>query len=106
MVWQDQALCAGQNPDLWFQDGNGPDKYRNTQLARALCAGCPVTAECLTHAMEQPELWGVWGGTTPQARRALGMRGTVGPRRVVLPKGPSPMARDTTNRKRVGGRFA
>lgn len=31
---------------------------------RAICAGCPVADECLTHAVDRPELFGAWGGKT------------------------------------------
>lgn len=31
---------------------------------RAICAGCPVAEQCLTHAVERPELYGAWGGKT------------------------------------------
>lgn len=42
------------------------------ELAKSLCAGCPVREECLAAGMS--ERYGVWGGTTPEERRALRRR--------------------------------
>jgi WhiB family redox-sensing transcriptional regulator len=41
-----------------------------TKEARALCASCPVTAECLSTALANNE-HGVWAGTTARGRRAM-----------------------------------
>jgi WhiB family redox-sensing transcriptional regulator len=30
--------------------------------AKAICAKCPMTTECLDHAVRIGEPWGVWGG--------------------------------------------
>jgi hypothetical protein len=33
-------------------------------------AGCEVRADCLAHALDEPERFGIWGGTsTPERRR-------------------------------------
>lgn len=32
------------------------------ELAKTLCADCPVRAECLAGAIQRREPWGVWGG--------------------------------------------
>ncbi len=39
--------------------------------AKAVCAGCPVRAECLEFALANDERWGVWGGTSERQRRAM-----------------------------------
>jgi WhiB family redox-sensing transcriptional regulator len=43
--------------------------------AQRICAGCGVRQQCLDFAMQNGEVHGVWGGTTPEerirARRAL-----------------------------------
>lgn len=40
--------------------------------ARNLCAGCPVRLECLQWALENTQVWGVWGGCDESdLRRAL-----------------------------------
>lgn len=38
---------------------------------RALCADCPVAADCLAFAMVHGE-YGVWGGTSPKVRTNRG----------------------------------
>jgi WhiB family redox-sensing transcriptional regulator len=67
MTWEDRALCAEIDPELFFPDGQGtrPDN------ARRICAACEVRAECLAYAVEHPELEGVWGGLTERERRPL-----------------------------------
>lgn len=42
--------------------------------ARAICATCPVRAECLGAGMD--EEWGVWGGIGPKLRKRLRARQT------------------------------
>ncbi len=49
--------CRVDNPDLWF--GETPAEL---ELAKSLCAGCPVRARCLRAALDRAEPWGVWGG--------------------------------------------
>lgn len=42
--------------------------------AKRFCAGCPVRTECLRHALQYRERFGVWGGLTEYERyRAMGM---------------------------------
>ena len=36
--------------------------------AKALCAACPVRAECLEFALETGQVHGIWGGLTAQER--------------------------------------
>lgn len=56
-----------------------PEKGQNTREAKKICLGgqntepCPVQAECLAYALSfEPEgVVGIFGGTTPQERRAL-----------------------------------
>jgi WhiB family redox-sensing transcriptional regulator len=49
--------CVVGPADLWFSDVPG-----EIDRARALCAGCPLRAECLRGALERRETCGVWGG--------------------------------------------
>jgi WhiB family redox-sensing transcriptional regulator len=64
--WADQALCAQTDPDVWFPPIGG----RN-DAAKAICAACPVTAECLAYALESGQEEGIWGGTSAVERRHL-----------------------------------
>lgn len=65
-TWVDQALCREADPDAWFPDVGG-----STRAVVAVCGRCPVTAQCLTHALDTHETRGVWGGLTPHQRRDL-----------------------------------
>jgi hypothetical protein len=57
--WQDLALCAGMDTELFF------DKYvEDSTIAEEvdeLCLHCPVFAYCHREGKEGSE-WGVWGG--------------------------------------------
>jgi WhiB family redox-sensing transcriptional regulator len=71
--WAERALRAQAGPDAWF-----PAKRQRefTQLAKRICARCPVRAECLEYALSGAGTWGgiatgIWGGTTPQERDQL-----------------------------------
>jgi len=43
----------------------------NLERARATCAGCPVREECYQYAMSDPDIKGVWAGTTAEERKEL-----------------------------------
>lgn len=64
--WQEQAVCASVDPDLFF-----PPKGLPSREAKSVCSGCPVRVECLEYALTIPLIFGVWGGTTEQERRKL-----------------------------------
>ncbi|HEY2812477.1 MAG TPA: WhiB family transcriptional regulator [Acidimicrobiales bacterium] len=58
--WWGGALCndlAGTLSGLFFSE-----ELQDIAGAKAICAGCPVIAECLEGALERREPWGVWGG--------------------------------------------
>jgi WhiB family redox-sensing transcriptional regulator len=61
------GICATTDPALFFPE-NGDGK--SSRVARAICAQCPVTAECLDWAVTHHEM-GVWGGTTEAGRRKI-----------------------------------
>ncbi len=74
-VWSAFAACRGLG-DVMFPDGDecSPVYRRGAEIARAVCAGCPARASCLGHALTAGEDHGVWGGTTPEERRAMRRR--------------------------------
>ena len=64
-----QGNCREQPPDLFFpSDGVG------VEVARRICATCPVKAPCLEYAMENHIDHGVWGGTSERERRRIARR--------------------------------
>jgi WhiB family transcriptional regulator, redox-sensing transcriptional regulator len=76
--WLAKAACDGLPVEQFIgPDGELPTVRRQRERAAVqVCASCPVAAQCLAHALTQPELFGVWGGTT-EADRAAARRGTV-----------------------------
>jgi WhiB family redox-sensing transcriptional regulator len=65
--WRAQAACASTDPGIFF-----PRTGESVQPAKAICARCPVTAQCLAHAVSVPEQHGVWGGLAERERHGLG----------------------------------
>ena len=57
--WLDSAElpCWSTDPDLWFAESPA-----DVETAKALCAPCPLRAQCLEGALSRREPWGVWGG--------------------------------------------
>jgi WhiB family transcriptional regulator, redox-sensing transcriptional regulator len=87
--------CRTFDPDLWFSDV--PNEL---ELAKSLCAECPLRVECLAGALERAEPWGVWGGEIFE-------RGAVVPRK--RPRGrprKEDVARDAVLRVEVAARTA
>lgn len=66
------AHCVGTNPGDWF-----PERGVNVGPLLRTCRGCPAQAECLVEALDRREMFGVWGGLTPRARRDLRRDGVV-----------------------------
>ena len=66
MSWRSKAACHGLDPTIFY-----PDETDDPSPAKAVCAGCPVQSECLAFALQNPQLQGVWGGTSETERRAL-----------------------------------
>lgn len=67
--WQLAARCRGMDPSIFFPKiDRGPALARSESQAKAVCRGCPVIAECRTHAFAVGERHGVWGGLTTTER--------------------------------------
>lgn len=66
--WHESAACKGEGTEKFYRDERGP--YVNLGW-REICSVCPVRSDCLANALREEELWGVWGGFTPNARRRL-----------------------------------
>lgn len=49
--------CRQNPPDLWFAE-----QAEQVEVAKALCAPCPLRDACLADALSRAEPWGVWGG--------------------------------------------
>lgn len=71
--WQFSAACREVDPETFFYEPKerGHAKRKREQAAKKVCAGCPVLTQCLKHALNAPEHYGVWGGTTEEERQRL-----------------------------------
>jgi WhiB family redox-sensing transcriptional regulator len=64
--WRADASCAQTDPEAFF-----PEKGGSTREARAVCARCPVTGQCLEWALAHDERFGIWGGASVTERQAM-----------------------------------
>lgn len=66
-----RGACLRTDPEAFFPDGSGRRSAEQAQAAKLVCRDCAVREQCLAWALNMPESDGVWGGTTPDERRAL-----------------------------------
>ena len=72
-----EPLCAQTNPDMFFPDepveGNRLNRvvYAHEREAKILCEACPYSGDCLEYALKNPELQGIWGGSTEKQRKKI-----------------------------------
>ncbi len=68
--WQYDAKCRQVDPEKFFSPDaeRGPRRRSREANAKAICATCPVIAECLEHALTVREPYGVWGGLSSNER--------------------------------------
>ena len=67
--WMARGKCRDHPPDMFFpSDGVG------VEVARRICADCPVKSPCLEYAMANHIDHGVWGGTSERERRRIARR--------------------------------
>ncbi|WP_433145236.1 WhiB family transcriptional regulator [Actinomadura nitritigenes] len=78
--WEDRAVCAEVDPELFFPEHSGWAGALEAEVAKAICAECPVCGDCLATALADPTLYGVWGGTTRAERKQLRRRRRAGQR--------------------------
>jgi WhiB family redox-sensing transcriptional regulator len=64
--WMARGNCRDHPPATFFpSDGVGVD------VARRICANCPVKSPCLEYALHNGVDHGVWGGTSERERRRI-----------------------------------
>jgi len=66
--WMAQARCIEVDTEIFF-----PDKgdMTSANAARRVCNGCEVKQQCLEYALDNREVYGIWGGTNERDRRPL-----------------------------------
>jgi WhiB family redox-sensing transcriptional regulator len=73
MDWYGTGSCNGLDTEIFYlpEGIRGPSKRAREAQAKAVCGRCPVATQCLNWALASGELYGVWGGTTPEERETL-----------------------------------
>jgi WhiB family redox-sensing transcriptional regulator len=66
--WQLRGSCRGMDPSIFFP---ATRRARDETRAKAVCAVCPVLAQCREYAVDAAEPYGIWGGMTPLERALL-----------------------------------
>ena len=69
--WRHRAACRDEDPELFFPLSEIGPGARQTAQAKAVCARCPVRAECLDYALDNGLDHGIYGGVTESERRTL-----------------------------------
>lgn len=73
-AWQEVAGCRGPASALFFApvvSERREDREIRESRAKAICAECPVSAQCLDFAMSSREQHGIWGGKNEAERRLM-----------------------------------
>ncbi|WP_420623756.1 WhiB family transcriptional regulator [Candidatus Poriferisodalis sp.] len=69
LAWQRHAACRGLEAEIFYPpDSDGAGDEEGAFEAKAVCAACAVSGECLEYALAVREKEGVWGGQTAAER--------------------------------------
>ncbi len=68
--WRWRAACADSGDVPFFAPDREQAKARVSRIARAkaICARCPVMAQCRAYALQFREPFGIWGGLSEDER--------------------------------------
>lgn len=76
--WRTHAACRGMSPSMFVVE-----RGEDTSAAKAICATCPVTTECLDDAIATRDL-GIRGGTSERDRRTRAQPGPTRSEKLTL----------------------
>lgn len=66
----DEEVACAQFPDAFFAEKRDRDFVYVTELARQMCAGCPIKNLCRDYGIKHED-FGVWGGLTASQRSQI-----------------------------------
>jgi WhiB family redox-sensing transcriptional regulator len=71
--WQEEGVCRSFETNTFFLENSlrGKKKSQKEKIAVSICNTCPVKMQCLEHALNTPEIYGVWGGMTEEQRHQI-----------------------------------
>lgn len=74
--WQLHGSCRDYDTEIFFhpEGERGSTRRKRAATAKAICATCPVMAECREYALANNEPYGVWGGLTQEERKELALQ--------------------------------
>jgi WhiB family redox-sensing transcriptional regulator len=77
--WRLRGACFTEDPELFFPatgTASASQAVRDAawEAPRAICRRCPVRDECLAQSLDDGDTEGMFGGLTPDERRAVGRR--------------------------------
>lgn len=65
-MWIEKVACKPEQMNLFFSELKS-----KVAKAKAICDTCPVAKECLDFALSEEIEFGIFGGATPQERKAM-----------------------------------
>jgi WhiB family transcriptional regulator, redox-sensing transcriptional regulator len=69
--WRSLGACLTADPDLFFPISSIGPGQAQTYQAKVICMTCRVQQQCLSFALETGQADGIWGGASPEERKAL-----------------------------------
>jgi WhiB family redox-sensing transcriptional regulator len=72
--WRDRAACRDTSGLVFFPD---PGDRVAEAVAKRMCGGCVVRAECLDYAVAVDAEVGIFGGLTASERGVLDLAGMI-----------------------------
>lgn len=67
--WVEMAACRGVDTNVFFPGDDRSEGGKEYDMARTICASCPVAQDCLRYAIELDIPGGMWGGMSRRQRR-------------------------------------
>lgn len=68
-TWTAHAACRGMGTEIFY-----PTQGEPIAAAVAICQTCSVRSDCLEYALDNVELFGIWGAQPERRRRILRRR--------------------------------
>lgn len=65
----EEPLCAQVGSSIFFPDKE--DNPVDASYAKSICAKCKHQTECAEWAIENLEMFGIWGGLAPRQRQII-----------------------------------
>ena len=78
--WQLEAACRGMADTWFFPPDREQAKARASRISRAkaVCAHCPALIACRDYALNNGEVFGVWGGLSEEDREKVFLTSATG----------------------------